>query len=180
MDMPLTLPERALLVKLYYMNQCNASAALREFRSRKKLRKGPLSMNGLKKMIKKFEETGSLTIRAGRGRKPVSEDAITDVATAIVEGSQETIAGTSSARGVARQLDMNYSTVWRVLRRVIGFYPYKISRLHELKPSDYDKRVTFALSFLARIEIDDAFPWHILWGYECHFYLNGSVNTQNS
>ncbi|KFM77080.1 hypothetical protein X975_13612, partial [Stegodyphus mimosarum] len=77
-------------------------------------------------------------------------------------------------------MDMNYSTVWRVLRGVIGFYPYKISRLHELKPSDYDKRVTFPLSFLARVEIDYAFPWHILWGDECHFYLNGSVNTQNS
>ncbi|XP_035226341.1 uncharacterized protein LOC118198705 [Stegodyphus dumicola] len=130
-------------------------------------------------MIKKLEETGSLTIRAGRRRKPVCEDVITDEATAIGEVSQGTIAGTSSARGVARQLGMNYSTVCRVLRRVIGFYPYKIRRLPELKPSDYDKRVTFPLSFLARVEIDDAFPWHILWEDECHFYLIGSVNSQN-
>ena len=103
------------------MNQCNASAALREFRSRKKLRRGSLSLNGLRKIIKKFEETGSLTIRAGRGRKPVSEDVITDVATAIVEGSHGTIAGTCSSRDVARQLNMNFSTVWGFLRRVIGF-----------------------------------------------------------
>ena len=67
------VPERALLMR-HDMNKCNESAVLREFRSRKKLRKGPLSLNGLKKMIKKFEETGSLTIRAGRGRKPVSKD----------------------------------------------------------------------------------------------------------
>ena len=129
-------PERALLVKLNYMIQCNASTALREFRSRKKLRKGPLSINGLKKIIKKFDETGSLTIRSGRGRKPISEDVITDVATVVVEGSQGTIADTSSSRGVARQLDMNYSPIWKILRSVIGFYPGKISRLHKLKPSD--------------------------------------------
>ena len=145
MDMSLTLPERALLVKLYYMNQCSASAALLEFQSRKKIWKGALSQNGL---IKKFEETGSLTIRAGRGRNPASEDVITDVATAIVERSQGTIAGTSSTRGVARQLDMNYSTAWRVLQRVIGFYSYKINCLHELKPSGYDKRVTLLYRFL--------------------------------
>lgn len=91
-------------------------------------------------MITKFEETGSLTTRAGRGRKPVSEEIITDVpsanfllATAIVEGSRGTVAGSSSARDVARQLDMNYSTVWRrnlftVLWRLVRFYPYKITR----------------------------------------------------
>ena len=107
-----------------------------DFEAEKKLRKGPLLLNGLKKMIKKFEEMGSLTIHAERGHKPVSEDVITDVATAIVKGSQGTISGTSSARGVARQLDMNYSPIWKILRSVIGFYPGKISRLHKLKPSD--------------------------------------------
>ena len=127
MDALLTFLERVLLVKLYYMSQCNASAALREFRSRKKLRKGPLSLNGLKKMIMKLEEMGSLTIHAGRGRKPVSEDAITDVATAIVEGSQGTITGTSSARVVALHLEMNYFTKWRVLGRVSGFTPTKLA-----------------------------------------------------
>ena len=45
----------------------------------------------------------SLAIRAGRRHKPVSEDGITDVATAIVEGLQGIIAGTSSTRGVAQQ-----------------------------------------------------------------------------
>ena len=86
MVMPLTLPERALPMKLLHMNQCNASSALLEFRITKKLRKGSSSLNSLKKMIKKFEETRSLTIQAGRGRKLVSEEVIINVATAIVEG----------------------------------------------------------------------------------------------
>ena len=85
--MRFTLPERAILVKLYYLNKCNASAVLWKFRIRHNLRKEPLPLNGLKKMITKFEETGSLAIRAGRGCKPVSEEVITDVVTAIVLGS---------------------------------------------------------------------------------------------
>lgn len=98
--MGLTLPEHALLVKLYYLNKSNAAAALHEFRTQQKLRNRPLSLNGLKKMITKYEEPGSLAIHAGRGRKSVSEEVITDVATTIVEGSQGTIVGSSSACGV--------------------------------------------------------------------------------
>src|SRR5215813_6425209 len=138
-----------------------------------------LSVNALKAMILKFEETGSLTVRSGRGRKPVSEEVITDVATAIVERSQGTIGGSSSARGVARELDLNVSTVWKVLRRVLHYYPYKISCTQELKPNEFDKRLTFAVTFLARMEMDDAFPWTILWGDEAHFHLSEFVNTHN-
>ena len=75
--MRLTLAQRALLVKLFYLNQSNAAATLSKFRSRNNLRKGPLSINAVKAMVKKFEKTGSFTTRPGRGRKPVSEDTIT-------------------------------------------------------------------------------------------------------
>lgn len=177
--MHLSLPQRALLVKLFYLNQSSAPAALREYRTCNNLRKGPISINALKNLIKKFEETGSLAVRPGRGRKPVSEQTATDVATALVESSHGAVAGSSSARGVARQLEMTPSTVWKVLRKVLKFYPYKISRLQELKPNDTATRLTFALTFLARMEVDDTWPWKILWGDEAHFYLNGDVNTQN-
>lgn len=176
-----SLVERALLVKFFYLNQCNASAALRAFRKHKKMRKGngPLSVNGLKAMVAKFEKTGSLKVQSGRGRKPVPQDTIEAVATAIVDRGQDNIAATSSARGVARNMDMPYSTVWKIVRKIIHFYPYKISRVQELLYTDHDKRLTFALTFLARMEVDDAWPWKILWGDEAHFYLNGTVNTQN-
>lgn len=172
-----TLPQRALLVKLFYTRQCNAVAALREFRRLHNLRKGPLSAVALRAMIKKFEETGSLGLRAGRGRKAVPDDAVTDVATAVFDDT-----GTSSgpsARAIARQTDMPYATVWKILRKTLHFYPYKISRVQALHITDPDKRLTFALTFLARMEIDNDWPWNILWGDEAHFYLNGSVNTQN-
>jgi hypothetical protein len=32
---------------------------------------GPLSINSLKEMVKKFEKTGSLKVQSGRGQKPI-------------------------------------------------------------------------------------------------------------
>ena len=114
--MRLTLAQCALLVKLFYLNQYNAAAALHKFRRRNNLRKVPLSINAVKTMVKKFEKKDSFTTRLGRGRKPVLEDTITDVATAIVERNQTSTAGDSSTRLVARQLDVSASTVWKILR----------------------------------------------------------------
>ncbi|GFV58622.1 hypothetical protein TNCV_3519891 [Trichonephila clavipes] len=45
----------------------------------------------LKGILLKFAEVVALTVRLGRGRKPVSEEVETDVATVIVDGSQRTI-----------------------------------------------------------------------------------------
>ncbi|GFU57825.1 hypothetical protein TNCV_1850771 [Trichonephila clavipes] len=67
--MSLCLPDRALLVKLFYQNDNSAIVALRKFRTLKGLRKGPLTAKNLRLMATKFEETGSLNVRSGRGKK---------------------------------------------------------------------------------------------------------------
>ncbi|KAF8764126.1 hypothetical protein HNY73_022240 [Argiope bruennichi] len=100
--MRLTLAQRAFIVKLFYLNQSNAAATFREFRKRNNLRKGPLSINAV---IKKCEKkTSSFATRPDRGRKPVSEDTITDVETAIIERNQTSTDGNSSTLGVAYNL----------------------------------------------------------------------------
>ena len=60
--MAATLPERALLVKLFYENKGKAAAALRKFRLIKNLRKGPLLPQAVKRMIARFEKTGDLRV----------------------------------------------------------------------------------------------------------------------
>ena len=92
--------------------------------------------------------------------------------------TQDDIACTPSARGVFRIMDMPYSTVWKILRKIIHFYSYKINYLQELRYTDHQKQLTFALAFLAKMEVDGDWPWKILWGDEAHFYLNGFVNTK--
>ena len=74
---------------------------------------------------------------------------------------------------------MLYSKAWKILQKIIHFYPYKISHVQELHQIDYDKQLTFALIFLARMKVDGDRPWKILWVEEVHFYLNETVNDQN-
>lgn len=48
--------DRALLIKLFYQNGSYSLASLIEYRCLKEMRKGSISKNGLKNMIKKFED----------------------------------------------------------------------------------------------------------------------------
>ncbi|GFT49463.1 DUF4817 domain-containing protein [Trichonephila clavipes] len=99
--MAVTLPERALLVKLFYESKGNTAAALREFRRLKNLRKGPLLPQALKRMIARFEKTGHLGVQPGRQRKSTRSDVVEDVATAIVDQSMDNVIGCSSARAIS-------------------------------------------------------------------------------
>ena len=63
--------DHALLVKLFYLNGCKSSAALREYRRMKGLRRGTMSTNGIKKkkkmmmMMMKSENTGEFGVALG-------------------------------------------------------------------------------------------------------------------
>lgn len=148
--MPLSLPDRALILKLFYVNSSNTAAALREFRRVKGMRKGkgPLIPCSVRRMVKKFEETGSFTIKCGRGRKPEPLPIQEKIATAIVEPSGTSEVG-PSACGVAQELDIPYATVRKILTKVIQFYLYKISRHQQLLPADAQQRLDFAVTVLA-------------------------------
>lgn len=51
--------------------------------------------------------------------------------------------------------------------------------VQKLHPKNPHYRTDFACWFVARIAVENAWPWNILWSDEAHFILNGSVNTQN-
>ncbi|GBN83896.1 hypothetical protein AVEN_271197-1 [Araneus ventricosus] len=96
-------------------------------------------------------------------------------ATALQEASSNAL-GTCSAREISRTLEMPVSTVRKILRNILQF---EITCAQKLVPADLPKREAFALPFLARMEVDNAWPWSILWTDEAHFHFQGSVNTQN-
>ncbi|GBL73710.1 hypothetical protein AVEN_230699-1 [Araneus ventricosus] len=125
-----TLQEKAILVKLFYLNQQNSIATVKEFRRMKHIRRGPMSPCALRKMIQKFETTGQLAILPGRGRKQIPSSSVEDVATAVVEASSQSPHGSVSVPVISRVLDMSYSTVQKILRRILNFYPYKIKPVH--------------------------------------------------
>ncbi|GFV80336.1 uncharacterized protein TNCV_4957391 [Trichonephila clavipes] len=108
--MSLCLPDRALLVMLFYQNDNSAIVDLRKFRTLKGLRKGPLTAKNLRLMVTKFEETGSLNVRSGRGKNPVSVEAIEKVALQVEEDKSSNVLASTSVRRVAEALDLPRST----------------------------------------------------------------------
>ena len=53
--------------------------------------------------------------------------------------------------------------------------PYRLKMLQEIKPTDKVLRLHFANWLLDNQELLD----NIMWTEECHFYMNGVINTKN-
>ena len=67
-----SLKNCALLVKLFYKNNDYAPVSLHKFQKLKGMKKGsPMTVQGLVKMIKKFEMTGFFDMQSGRGKKRI-------------------------------------------------------------------------------------------------------------
>ncbi|GFW07980.1 DUF4817 domain-containing protein [Trichonephila clavipes] len=120
----LSAPDKALLVKLFYMNEESATIALRKFRIQKNVKcgKGPLTSAGLLKL----DETGKLKDRARAGRLCLKEARAACIAVEMEAIVSEAASGTSSAREAARRLGLPTSSVHNILRRILQLYPYKL------------------------------------------------------
>ncbi|GFW74767.1 hypothetical protein TNCV_963421 [Trichonephila clavipes] len=109
--------EHVLLVKLFYKNKGNASAAVREIRRRNNLLLGPMYIEGIQAMIKIFRETVKLGVQPRRDRKRVIPVFVDGVKTAVDAQSQILEFGGSSSRTVSREPGYSYRTVRKVLRK---------------------------------------------------------------
>ncbi|GFX73454.1 DUF4817 domain-containing protein [Trichonephila clavipes] len=177
----LSAPDKALLVKLFYMNEESATIALRKFRVQKNVKsgKGPFTPTGLLKLVKRFEETGKLEDRARAGRPFLKEAHAPCIAVEMEAIASEAASGTSSAREAARRLGLPPSSVRNILRRILQLYPYKLQSCHELLPADTAQREAFAKWAFSKMEQDPTWVFNILWTDEAHFSLHGDVNNPN-
>ncbi|GBM41719.1 hypothetical protein AVEN_173122-1 [Araneus ventricosus] len=156
---------------------------------------------GLKKMIDKFEETGSFEVKCGRGNKAIASTSVEDVATELQEASSSAL-GTCSARGISRTLGIPVSTTcgnekrftcnflleWKWTMHGHGTFcgqtkPISISKvLPILKIAEYGKResvknATIVSSFskghcVVRV-YGSIYRWPILFGGDWSFgFLN--------
>ncbi|GFW89763.1 DUF4817 domain-containing protein [Trichonephila clavipes] len=177
----LSAPDKALLVKLFYMNEESATIALRKFRVQKNVKtgKGPLTPSGLLKFVKRFEETGKLEDRARAGRPCLKEARAPCIAVEMEAIAFEAASGTNSAREAARRLGLPSSSVRNILRRVLQLYPYKFQSCHELLPADTAQKEAFAKWAFSKMEQVLIFVFNILWTYEAHFSFHGDVNNHN-
>ncbi|GBM01846.1 hypothetical protein AVEN_218967-1 [Araneus ventricosus] len=163
--MSFNLPQSALRVKLFYRRQPNAAATLCESRNRKNPSTLPLSINALKGMIQKFEETGSLAVWSSRGRKPVSKQTVTDVATVIVDSTHGTIVEAVAVSGSFIQDEVPPHT---------GLPVQRLLRHHFIEEVVVSRFFPLACPPIS----PDLTPCNLfLWGYlESKVYLGGVPN----
>ncbi|GFS90172.1 transposable element tc3 transposase [Trichonephila clavipes] len=101
------------------------------------------------------------------------------VALQVEEDKVSNVQASTSVRFVAEALDLPRSTVQKIMRNILHYYPFKPQLVQELLLNDFETRHLFSLQFLARLEVDPEWPWNILWTDVAHFHLDGSVNTHN-
>ncbi|GFW53217.1 hypothetical protein TNCV_3294641 [Trichonephila clavipes] len=56
-------------------------------------------------------------------------------------------------------LEIPWSTVRKILRNILQWYPHMIHVIQTLKPQDQKARLEFVCRFFARMEVDDVWPW---------------------
>ncbi|GFU73792.1 DUF4817 domain-containing protein [Trichonephila clavipes] len=176
----LSAPDKALLVKLFYMNEESATIALRKFRVQENVKsgKGPLTPAGLLKLVKRFEETGKLEDRARAGRPCLKETRAPCIAVEMEAIASEAASGTSDSEA-ARRLGLPPSSDRNIFRRILQLYPYKLQSCHELLPAYTSQREAFAKWTFSKMEQDSTWVFNILWTDEAYFSLHGDVNNHN-
>ena len=120
----------------------------------------------VKRRIKKFEETGSITdsklpVRHRTGRS------LNNIATVVAESP-----GTS-LRHRSQQLDIPRSTMQQILMKDLHLHAYKIQLTQELKPTDHVHRREFVNWVLENQNMDGNFSKKIIFSDEAHFQLDG-------
>ncbi|GBM77687.1 hypothetical protein AVEN_22398-1 [Araneus ventricosus] len=97
-------------------------------------------------MITKFKVTGKLGLLQGRGRKPLLNETAEEVA--VVERAHGSQYSSTSAQAVPCGLSLSWSTVRKIRRSFVKWYPYKIHVVQALNPAGPYKRTQFARFFV--------------------------------
>ena len=103
----------------------------------------------IKNWYEKFTETGSVGDRGRTGRPRVDRHIVEEVQQAFERNPSKSVRKSSSELGIPK------STVQKILRKRLNFFPYKLRVVHALNPGDQQLRVAFAEEILRRIDEED-------------------------
>ena len=135
-------------------------------------RQVPASLT-IQRIILKFNTAGTVCDQpkghSGRKKTGRSKDNVAVVRESVVHSPRK------SVRRLFAVTNIHPSTVYRILKKDIHAFPYKIQTESELTSAQTDKRLRFAerleevRDFLKKIHMSD----------ECHATLSGVMNKQN-
>ena len=147
----LSLPDLAIVGKLFYKNGESATKALRLFRTLKgiKAKKIPISLKRILNAVHRFEETRRWEHRPRSGRTSVSANRVPVVQSVMRNVTAETSMGSCSAPEAGKVTGIPDRYIRRIHHVILKMHPYKIDALHQLLPADCDKKQAFAKWALA-------------------------------
>ena len=98
----------------------------------------PPVRNSILRWVDNFNSDGNVQNTTRRGRPPVTEQTINRVSTYFRRHPRR------SLRRAESDLSIPYSTIHKILKRLIHMFPYKIAKVQHLTEDDKIKRVQFA------------------------------------
>lgn len=166
--------QRIEIIKSYYENKKSIRSTFRALRETFGRHNRPTEL-GIRKLIQKFESTGSVADAIQpHGKESIKMTKnIESVKRSVMENPS------TSVRRRSQELGLSYGTTWNILRHSLQLKAYKIQLTQELQPNDHQLRRDLADWAIKQIEVDPDFHRKIIFSDEAHFWLNGYVNKQN-
>ncbi|KAK0166333.1 hypothetical protein PV328_004759 [Microctonus aethiopoides] len=166
--------QRVFIVEQYFKNNEGLAATVRNFRT-KYGRDSNLNSSTVKRLIKKFRETGSISDLKHSGRPSTSRSAQN------IDAVRESLAESpgTSIRHRCQELGISRSSLQRILTKDLHLHDYKIELTQELDPSDHTQRREFVEWIMEQQQLNTDFSNKIIFSNEAHFHLDGFVNRQN-
>lgn len=164
------------MVEDYFKKGDNATSAARSWSSKHKNKPKP-NRGTFENLVSKFRRTGSVH----DDKELMKTKPRTARTPEIIEQAREEIVTTPgiSERELGRNLGISQPSAHRILRKDLGFTPYKIQTFQALGDRDVKRRFDFAADTCQLIDDKKLDPHKILFTDEAHFHLDGYVNKQN-
>ena len=125
-----------------------------------------------KQLIQRFDASGCVTPIATGGHRPSLTPENKDRVQEYFEQNSE-----NSIIQASRDLDMSFTSIWRILRHELHWRPYHFHQVNRLTPSNHANRVAFC----RWVKTQDA-TWEdrVIWSDEKWFVLHQAPNSQNN
>jgi len=164
----LTTHERVELVFMFGRDGATYRSVAEEFNRTHPEREKPLNHTTVCRLIKRFQETGSVADRERCGRRKSATDEETSTMVLANVGRSPV----KSVRKISQELTISKSSVHRILKTQ-KFHPYKVHLVQALHGDDTDRRLEFCEWVCNHLDSS------ILFSDEAIFHLNGQVNRHN-
>lgn len=174
--MPYSLEQRVFIVLEYHRLDRSPIMTRRSFQQKFKVKKGP-DQKTIRNLFNKFERTGSvaddLTGNVGCSVSAMTPQNVQAVEEIVKRNPQKSI------RRAAAEARLSNSTTYRIMRKGLKLFPYKIQCHQAITNTALRQREDFAHEILKMID-DSTIDVGCLWFTdEAHFHLEGFVNKQN-